>query len=109
MSLDYLAIAGVILAFGLGIRIAVERRLSATRWTIVLFTLLGLVVWRPGDWLEAYDYGRILTPLALLIAVDSLASRQWIGLAPMCMLLPRCGLQMGLQVLGVCKGLAGFS
>jgi len=109
MSLDFLAIAGVMLALGLGIGIALRGRPSATGWTMILFTLLGLVVWRPGDWLEAYDYGRILTPLALLIAIDSLASRQWLGLAPVCMLLPRCGIQVGLQLLGVCKGLAGFT
>ena len=28
---------------------------------MVLFTLLGIFIWRPGDWIEAYDYGRILS------------------------------------------------
>lgn len=107
-SLDLLALAGVLLAFWLSIGIASRNRFNPTSWMIILFTVLGLVVWRPGDWLEAYDYGRILTPLLLFEALDAAASYQWIGVAPLCMVLPRIGMQLSSQVLGVAQGLAGI-
>ena len=82
-GLDFLAAAGVLLAM----------------------PLLGIFVWRPGDWLEALDYGRILSPLLFFEALAGLEGPLFPALAPLCMVLPRFGLQMASQALGVLRGL----
>ena len=72
---------------------------------ILLFALLGIFVWQPSDWLEALDYGRILSPLLLFEALACLEGPLFPALAPLCMVLPRFGVHMGSQALGVWKGL----
>jgi hypothetical protein len=108
-SLDALAIGGILFAFALAIAVARRNRWSAPALAMLAFTLLGILAWRPGDWLEAYDYGRILSPLLLLLAVDALASKTWLPMLPICLILPRFGMQIVSQVAGVVKGLLGVS
>jgi hypothetical protein len=38
---------------------------------MALFALLMLAGWHPGDWLDAYDYARIFSPLLLLVGLRS--------------------------------------
>jgi hypothetical protein len=104
-SLDFLAAAGVLLAMLLAFRLIGRRRPDPVDLAILLFALLGIFVWRPGDWLEALDYGRILSPLLFFEALAGLDGPRWPALAPLCMVLPRFGLQMGSQALGILRGL----
>jgi hypothetical protein len=106
-SMDFLAAAGVLAALTWAFRVAWRRRLDPVRVAIVLFVLLGLLAWEPGNWLEALDYARILSPLLLFEALLYLDGSGFVALAPLCMVLPRFGIQMGAQVAGVLKGLAG--
>ena len=108
-SMDFLAAAGVLVAMIFALRVAWRRRLDPVRLAIVLFALLGLLAWEPGNWLEALDYARILSPLLLFEALLYMDGSGFVVLAPLCMVLPRFGIQMGAQVLGVLKGLAGGS
>jgi hypothetical protein len=106
-SLDFLAAAGVLLAMVLAFRFVWRRRPDPVDLAILLFALLGIFVWRPGDWIEVLDYGRILSPLLFFEALAGLQGPLWPALAPLCMVLPRFGLQMGSQALGVVRGLLG--
>ena len=106
-SLDYLAAAGVALAFLLAWHAARKSAFNPIGLAVLLFTALGLIIWRPGDWLEAFDYGRILSPLLVFLALGALDRPSWTSLAPLAMVLPRFGLQMLSQVFGVLRGLAG--
>jgi hypothetical protein len=106
-SMDFLAAAGVLAAMIWAFRVAWRRRLDPVQMAIVLFALLGLLAWEPGNWLEALDYARILSPLLLFEALLYLDGSGFVALAPLCMVLPRFGIQMGAQVAGVVKGLAG--
>jgi hypothetical protein len=72
---------------------------------MLLFVLLGIFLGHPS-WVEAYDYGRILSPLLVLMALESLAPEprawfKWLPLAPLCMVVPRCALQLASQALAV--------
>ena len=104
-GMDLLAAAGVLLAMLLAFRFVWRRRPDPVELAIVLFALLGIFVWRPGDWLEALDYGRILSPLLLFEALVCLDGSGWLNLAPLGMTLPRFGIEMGAQMIGVLKGL----
>jgi hypothetical protein len=104
-SMDFLAAAGVLLAMVLAIRFIWRRRPDPVHLAISLFALLGILVWRPNDWLEALDYARILSPLLFFEALAGLEGPLLPALAPLCMVLPRFGVQMGSQALGVLKGI----
>ena len=104
-GMDLLAAAGVLLAMLLAFRFVWRRRPDPVEWATLLFALLGIFVWRPADWLEALDYGRILSPLLLFEALVCLESSRWLHLAPLGMVLPRFGIEMGAQVIGVVRGL----
>ena len=97
---DYLAAAGIVLAFAMAFRLARKTGFNPRCWAMVVFVLLGMFL-RRSEWLEAYDCGRILSPLLVLLALEPLASFEWLPLAPLCMVLPRCALQLAPQVLGV--------
>jgi hypothetical protein len=102
---DFLAIAGMLLAFASAVPIARKTGFTARGWTMLLFVLLGIFLGHPS-WVEAYDYGRILSPLLVLMALESLAPEprawfKWLPLAPLCMVVPRCALQLASQALAV--------
>ena len=107
-GLDFLAAAGILAAILVALFSLRRQRMAPSGFAIVLFVTLALLVWRPGDWLEAFDYGRILSPLLILLALDSFESLEWITLAPICMVIPRFGMQMISQVTGVIKGVLGL-
>jgi len=103
-GMDLLAAAGVLLAMLLAVRFVWRRRPDPVELAIVLFALLGIIAWHPGDWLEALDYGRILSPLLLFEALGCLDRPGWLNLAPLGMTLPRFCIEMGAQMIGVVKG-----
>ena len=103
-GLDFLAAAGALVAMILTFRYIRRGRRDPVDMAIVLFALLGIFVWRPGDWLEALDYGRILSPLLFFEALAWIEGATAFALAPLCMMLPRFGVEMGAQVIGVIKG-----
>lgn len=111
-AFDDLAVAGIVLAFVLAFFVARQMKFDAQAWAIILFALLGVFFWRPTDWPEVTDYGRILSPLLMLLALEPLSRREpglrrWIAAAPLCMIAPRCALQIAPQALAV-MGLTGW-
>jgi hypothetical protein len=103
---DYLAIAGILLAFAIAFPLARKTGFSARGWAMLLFVLLGVVLPRE-EWLEVSDIGRILSPLLTLLALLAMEAMamfklaKWLPLAPICMVAPRCALQLAPQLLGV--------
>lgn len=106
---DLIALAGVLLAFLLAFRHLAARLRHPSGYAVILFVALGVFLWRPGDWMEALDYGRILSPMMFLLALEVLEGASWIWLAPVCMELPRFGAQVGAQLLGIAKGILGLN
>jgi hypothetical protein len=106
-ALDYVALAGLGTAFLLSLLVA-RRRFDPSTVAMVLFTALGIFVWRRNDWLEVYDYGRIFSPLLILLAAESLRHGHKRYFAPALLILPRVGLQFGPQLVGVALGLFGI-
>lgn len=111
---DYLAAFGVLLALLLAWRRLRTRGMSPLDVGILAYAVLGIVVWRPGDWLETLDYARILTPLLLLPVLDWLRSPRggagWLlaCAGPLLLTLPRFAIGAGSQALGIARGLFGL-
>lgn len=72
---------------------------------MLFFACVALFLWRVGDWKEEVDYARILSPLLIFLAILSFKRFSWFNLAPLLMLLPRLGMEVGSEALGVAKGI----
>ena len=78
-------------------------------WTPVviaayLFALLAATLSNPEIWWEAYAFGRTLTPLVLLAALDGLNVRSILPALGLLLIDPRIGLQLGPQILKIVGG-----
>lgn len=104
-TLDWVGIAGLLLAIALTVRGAARRR-DALGLALAFYGLL-LLTLRVHFWLDAYSYTRLISPLlVLLLAGDWGMDRRW-PLAAIGLMLPRVGLQLGSQIVGILRGLAG--
>ena len=106
--LDYAALAGIVVA--VVYCAANRRRLAKEPDGLVAFAFVALAAWlswRPV-WEEAYAFARVYSPLILLLALDGLRARSFLGALPLLLTAPRIGLEMGGQVLGIARGLTGL-
>jgi hypothetical protein len=100
---DYLALAGMLLAFGLAVRWFVRGPREPARIAAMLFTVTGMVMQRNDLWENVYSFGRAYTPLLLcLSAVAAEYRKPWL-LAPVVLILPRISIQLAPQVMGVIR------
>jgi hypothetical protein len=100
-SLDWLELAGLFLAIGIGIggwRKAASDPLAAA---CVLWSITGLML--PPQ--EVYSAARILSPLMLYQFLESYRSGRLLGRIPMAMVTPRILLQLTPQAAGVAHAL----
>lgn len=106
--LDLFALAGIAAALVWAFRKALRRVLTPLTIAIYAFALLTIVL-APGDtWSDVYSFGRTLTPLLLLCALDGLAERKTWPVIAMLAVDPRIGLTMGRQLLTILHGLASL-
>ncbi len=104
-TLDWVAIAGLLLSLVLAARILLRRR-DALGLAVALFALL-LTTLKVYFWLDAYSYTRLVSPLLVLLLAAEQTARPRLALLPPALMLPRIGLQLGWQLLGVLRRLAG--
>jgi hypothetical protein len=103
---DYLALAGVLLAFGLAFVGFLRKPGDPLRIAASLFAAMALVVQRPDQWQNVYSFGRVYTPVLLCLAAIGAQDRNPWLLAPVAMMLPRIAIQLAPQVLGVIRWIA---
>jgi hypothetical protein len=98
---DYLALAGVLLAFGFAFFWFARAPANPIGIIAALFAALALVFQRPDHWQNVYDFGRVYTPmLVCLSAIGAERRNPWL-LLPVAMMLPRIAIQLAPQVLGL--------
>lgn len=104
-AFDIAALLGVAVALSWAVLSAWRRKLTPVTIAIYLFAALALAL-APGDtWSDVYSFGRTLSPLLMLCALDGLAERRlWPSFAVLAVT-PGVALLMGRQVLNVVLGL----
>jgi hypothetical protein len=64
-----------------------------------------IVLQRRENWLHVYDFGRVYTPLLLVLAMDAVRTMRLSGVLPLAMLLPRLLMTTGSQALGIARAI----
>ena len=105
--MDGVALVAIVVAFVLAARWLCAEPRSPVAWAAGLFALLGALTQRPDNWIHVYDFGRVYTPLLMLLAFEGLArdERRW--LVPWCLIEPRLLFQLTGPAMGAVKGLFG--
>jgi len=101
--LDYIALAGILLAVALAVRMALRREWGATEATTYAFALLAIFLYSPGAWTEVYAFGRTLSPLLLLVGLGAFAKRNWLYALPLALVVPRTAIQLAPQAGGILR------
>jgi hypothetical protein len=101
VALDYVALAGMLLAAVFAILLWLRRRHGTVEIVLVLFAVLVLQSGWTEVWTDAFAFGRVFSPLLLLLALKAAESRRfWLAL-PLLLVTLRIGAQFGTQVMGI--------
>jgi hypothetical protein len=100
VELDYVALAGVALLLGHAAWLAWARRWNARAAAIYAFAAAVVFIGSQSVWQDAFSYGRVVTPLMVLLAAED--SRAY---TPVVLIDARIGLNFLKQILGVARGL----
>jgi len=98
---------GIVLAFVLAAAWLKSAPRSPLAWAAALFALLGVFIQRPDNWAHVYDYGRVYSPLLLLLALDGLGRRDARRAAPWLLMEPRLLWQLSGPAAATLRGLFG--
>lgn len=100
---DELALAGMLLAFGIAVWWFVRDPRSPVAVAAMLFALLEMVLQREDLWQNAYDFGRVFSPLLLCLASLAAQHRRVWMLAPVLLIAPRIAIQLAPQLMGIVR------
>jgi hypothetical protein len=103
--LDYAALAGIVIAVALAVRMAWRRERGPIEIGVYLFAFLAMFLISPGAWTEVYAFGRTLSPLLLLLGLVGITKRNWIYALPLLLVIPRTAIQFAPQVAGVLRAI----
>ncbi len=103
--LDWLAIAGAVAALGLAAR-SVWKQRNPTAWAIALFGLL-VATLDVHCWVDIYAHSRVASPLLMLLVLGSTNLPWKLRWLPVFLMLPRLGLALASQGVGVLRALLG--
>jgi hypothetical protein len=104
-GLDALALAGICGAMLWALYRGLRHAWNPVTIAVCLFALLAAALSAGDPWSETYAFGRTLTPLLLLSALDGLAIGRLMPAFAMLAVDPRIGLQLGGQIVGVVRGI----
>ena len=109
-SADVVALSGILGALILAVVLLRMRPPGAIPIAAGLYVALAITLTAVRYWDSCYSYSRVFSPLLLLTALETVASRRWsntwlLGLLPTALVDTRIGLQLGPQILGVVRGL----
>jgi hypothetical protein len=79
---DFLAVAGLLVSIVIAVRWGVQRGPQPVTISIILFAILGLILTAPSHMLDAFGYGRPVSPMLLWVMLESVSKRKWFALAP---------------------------
>lgn len=104
---DYVALAGIAIVLILTARLAFRRTWNAQAAAVYVLAIAAVFLGSRGVWQEADAFGRVLTPLLLLVSLQYFEPRPWMALAPVLMVDAPIALTLWQQMAGVARGLGG--
>lgn len=104
-TFDRVALAGAVFGFGLAFAGLRRRPWDALTLAALLFAALGVFVQRPDNWLHVYDFGRVYSPLLVLLGLRGLGERSYWPAMPFFLMWPRLLIELMMDVLAVLRGL----
>ena len=105
---DVLALLGMLAAVALACALAARRRRDPVAIAALLYAVAAVCFQKPVVWETVYNYGRIFTPLLVLVAAGWLPSRPWLAALPVALILPRILMQYAPQLMGIAGTLLGI-
>lgn len=103
-GLSRVALLGAALAIGMGLALF-RQPLEPAHLLAAAFALLGVFMQRPDNWLQVYDFGRVYSPLLLVLAMLALQRRGRWGFVPLALMGPSMVMQTSRQMTGILRGL----
>ena len=79
---DVLAVLGLVLSIVLAARWIQKRGCTPVTLSVGFFVALALVLGSPVHMIEAYGFGRPVSPLLLWVMIEAVSGSQWAALAP---------------------------
>ena len=107
VTLDVAALFGIVSAFALAFRWIGAGPRTPLAWAAALFGLLGVFTQRPDNWAHVYDFGRVYSPLLLLLAFEGLSRGRPRWAAGWVLLEPRLLWQLTGPAAAAVRGMAG--
>ncbi len=101
--LDYLALIGVWIALALTAHLALKRRYGLIESCIYTFFLGAIWLGKADIWAGAYEFGRTMSPLIILLGLLAIRERSRLLLLPLACTLPRIFLQFEPQLRGILR------
>ncbi len=102
-AFDYLALLGVWIAMALVARQVVRRSFDLTTFCLLFFSLGALCLGKEDIWAGAYEFGRTMSPLLILLGLLAIRERKPYYLLPLVCVLPRIFLQLEPQMRGILR------
>ena len=106
MVFDYMALFGIVLAAALAVYVWHRNRNDKLALAALSFSLLMLATGRDDVWAHVFSFGRVFSPLLLLLGMCAIARRHTLLLIPLLLILPRLTAELAPLSLGVLRGLS---
>lgn len=104
-ALDYLALLGVWLALIFAFRLAMKRPAGILEASIVVFAFAAVWLGKADAWNGAYEFGRTMSPLLILLGLLAIAAKKARYLLPLGLVVPRVAAQLLPQLWAILRSL----
>ena len=93
-----MALAGIVIAIGCGIYLAIRRRTDLLSITAIVFIAFAALLGKGDIWDSAYATGRTMSPLLIVLGLIAARDRRPLYLLPGLLVVPRILLQYEAQL-----------
>jgi hypothetical protein len=103
--LDYTAVLGIWLALAFVVYALLRRPTGMLGSCMAVFSLAMVLLGKADIWGGAYEFGRTMSPLLIMLMMLTISTREYRYLLPIALVLPRILLQYQPQVFGIVSGI----
>jgi hypothetical protein len=104
---DFLAVLGLGVSITVAVRWLWHSRPGPVTICVALFAVLAVVLGAPAHMVDAFGFGRPVSPLLLWAMIEAVSRKAWAALAPPLLVSLSAGLVFADPVIAIAKGLLG--